>query len=270
VSVRVERAPQGTFVCGDTQYAAGELGHERLVDLLAETFAYNLALVRQGAALAVRAALPPLPDLERRRLGWLEQQVERVAGVLCVDALVASSVPSPSPESIAAPSDAAKAADLLEVARQLAAARGWNASDAGSSGLGLTLLGPRRPVRLALRPGVADLLVSAPLPQAAGALGPAVREALPLAVLAQNTRFSFARLRFVRAAPLALALAVEARVPLDACEDELAFAFEGVAHAARAVTPLFCCLYAEPVAREYLATRQHEPRPERGEAGELE
>jgi hypothetical protein len=266
VSVRVERAPQGTFVCGDTQYAAGELGHERLVDLLAETFAYNLALVRHGAALAVRATLPPLPDLERLRLGWLEQQVERVAGVLCVDDHVAS----PSPESIAAPSDAAKAADLLEVARQLAAARGWNASDAGSAGLGLTLLGPRRPVRLALRPGVADLLVSAPLPQAAGALGPAAREALPLAVLAQNTRFSFARLRFVRAAPLALALAVEARVPLDACEDELAFALEGVAHAARAVTPLFCCLYAEPVAREYLATRQHEPRSERGEQGELE
>ncbi len=235
----IERGARATWVSCEAVLAWRAASDATLAMLLARPLPYNLRWAIGHGTLVVSAALPPLPDIEARRLTWLAAAVERAAAAE-VDEVGANA-------EVGANTNVGAAA--LETVAWIADHKAWRASGPGCFAIPGE---PDLPPVTAHDEG-STLRVARSVPLLPARHASAVVRAATLhAALRLNGAMPFARVALDDEA--ALTFAVESRVPLDELdEDELDSVLEGVRYGARFAAGALACLRHHVVATEYAA-----------------
>ncbi len=262
MKARIERCRQGCFVRVRSRVAWCDVVAGKRMDVLTRAYPYNARPVGAGAAIEVWAALPPLADVESRRLEWLVAEVERATHALG-DPPRSVDADASSPNTAGAANgggDRGPAVDALDAIRGVAEGKGWRTSATADGALEVAPPAPAGLARaFAVRIDGEDAHIEVPVSHVA----PSGPGAHPLAaelhaILALNARFGFARLRPLEASPRVLR--VEHQLPASGLlEDEIDHALEGVRHAVEEAARTFETLRHPAVAREYALVHELAP-----------
>jgi len=253
MTVSSERLRAGICFSQPTGVSWMSLGDDALLGLLTAHLPYNTRLAVRDGTLVVVGTIPPVEGLDGRRAGWLGEVIGAAAASVQTGAALGNG------------SEAASTGELLEMARWVAAGKGWTALERKDSELRFSIPGEADLPPLILSAFDGGFLVERALPLLpARRASETVRWATAHAVLKLNGRFAFSRV--VVRDPAALSLTVGNRLPPDGDEDELDYFLEAVRHDARHAMAVFECLRNDAVAVEYaIANNLPEPREQRME-----